>query len=126
VTKSKIGMFVRYVFIGAILSLLATQMFMQKNKSDKLLLELIFMAFSCITSWLIYIYILDLIQYPREGWNFDERTTRADMRWSENGNGPQMSTKTQMWFGYPMFILTFGGFSIAAGLDVFGVVQLFE
>ena len=68
-------------------------------------------------------FVLDLIQYRREGWNFDERNTRAKIQWGDESlAGPPMHPSTQMWFGYPMFIIIFGAPSIAAALHALGMI----
>ena len=73
--------------------------------------------------YILGLFILDFIQYWREGWNFDELNTRAKIQWGDEFlTGPPMYPMTDMWFGYPMFIIISCSFSIVMGLRALGMI----
>ena len=88
---------------------------------EKWVLGTVFFVFGGFSLYMLGLFVLDLIQYRREGWNFDERDTRAKIQWGEVA-GPPMDPRTQMWFGYPMFIIISGAPSIAMGLHALGMI----
>ena len=91
--------------------------------SENWVLWTISVASGGISLYVLSLFVLDLIQYWRERWNFDERNTRAKIQWGdESSSGSLMHPKTQMWFGYPMFIMIFGSSSIAMGLRALGII----
>ena len=90
---------------------------------EKWVLWTVFFVFGGFSLYMLSLFVLDLIQYRREGWNFDERNTRAKIQWGDESlTGPPMHPRTQMWFGYPMFIIIFGAPSIAMGLRALGMI----
>jgi hypothetical protein len=90
---------------------------------DKWVLGTISVVFGGFGLYMLGLFILDLIQYRREGWNFDERNTRAKIRWGdESSTGSPMHPMTQMWFGYPMFVIIFCSPAIAMGLRALGMI----
>jgi hypothetical protein len=83
----------------------------------------VFFVFGGFGLYILRLFILDLIQYWREGWNSDERDSRLRIRWGDESlTGSPMHPKTQMWFGYPVFIIIFCSPSIAMGLRALGMI----
>ena len=64
-------------------------------------------------------YVADILQYYKEGWNFDRRQTRSKFYYDEQMTR-LMSPRMSFWFGYPFWILMFGGFAILMWANVFG------
>lgn len=86
-------------------------------------LRTISVVFGGFGLYMLGLFSLDFIQYRREGWNFDERDTRAKIRWGDESlAGPPMHPMTQLWFGYPMFIIIFCSPAIAMGLRALGII----
>ena len=124
---SRFRSIVMFVLLGLTAVIFVAVVAFNSPQPEKLMLWVSFPFSSAIALWILKQFILDLIQYRREGWNFDERGTRANIRWGEDpGSGRPMHPSTQMWFGYPMAILVFGAISVAAGLALFGIIHVVE
>ena len=90
--------------------------------------SILFFGFAFVLVTLVFLriltmFLLDLVQYGREGWNFDQRPPRADMRIGRR-SVRKLAPRTIMWIGYPLFLLAFGGATLLLGLQVFGFAQL--
>ena len=69
--------------------------------------------------WVSFCFILDIAQYHREGWNFQERNTRIPFG-SEDGIY-RAPAKRSMWLGYPLFLTVSWVLTIATAYPLFSV-----
>jgi len=72
-------------------------------------------ALSLFVVIILWNFIADLLQYRREGWNFDERRPRMTFYPGVVPPGPDTrptSPASTMCFAYPFFILILGFFAI--------------
>ena len=83
------------------------------------------LIFAAVFLRVAVMFILDLVQYAAEGWNFDSRPPRADMRWGKGGRGRKLAPRTIMWFGYPAFVLASGLAMAVLGGQPLGYLHIF-
>jgi hypothetical protein len=71
-----------------------------------------------------FMFVADVLQYSQQGWNYEARAPRADMRIGRAATR-RMSPRTIMRVGYPLFLLALGAAAAVTGLQVFGFADVF-
>ena len=76
-------------------------------------------ALSIFVAIFLWNYVADLLQYHREGWNYDKRPTRSKF-YRDEDSSILIAPRKAIWFGYPLAIIGSGGLAVLFWANVFG------
>jgi hypothetical protein len=84
----------------------------------------LFSLLFCVFVFMVKKFYFALRELKKNRWDTSKPNDFLTIEWGEYGGDP-MSPKTQIWFGYPLFIASSGGFSLVMYLDLTGRTSFF-
>jgi hypothetical protein len=125
-----IGGWQRHQIMGGILliawlGLIALYFWAGRPSFTWIIFRVVFLLFLAVFLRVLWMFAADVIQYSIDGWDYDRRPPRADIRIGKSGR-TKMAPRTIMWAGYPLFLLASGAATTLMGLQSFGLAHIID